>query len=536
MKLLLVDDEEYVIESIKQKIVPETLKIVEIYTAFSMKQAQHIMELVPIDMIISDIVMPQGSGFDFIQWVREQGYQTQVIFLTSYAEFDYAKRAIALESVDYLLKPIDYEKLREALKKAVERVDEVKRQQVYRRVNQHWQQNYSVICKDFWREILKGNIRENEFYSEVMQRHIPYEIEEDFLVIYLSFYEKSREIWDEKTLGFVIENVFAEMLEKTGCQIETVVPDEKNSYSIIVTKHKQEMDEEADCEELVFAQFISWLREKLLLDIWCGVGNWIKACQVQEMQILIKAMQDSSLSLYNKVLYLSDFKHPQNAYSNPNLNMWETLLREEKGEELLIQIMQYLDEMERREQTTRDNLKSFRLDINQLVYTWLAGQGIKAHALFSAKEDEGYYHNALSGIHGAKKYGENLIEKAVRHHQYINKTESVAEQIRQYIDLHFREEIRRDELGELVFLNTDYLSRIFKKETGMSISAYILQKRVTQARELLTKSSLPINTVSIYVGYSNFSYFTKMFKENTGFAPLEYRRKYSNILEKERGD
>jgi len=49
---------------------------------------------------------------------------------------------------------------------------------------------------------------------------------------------------------------------------------------------------------------------------------------------------------------------------------------------------------------------------------------------------------------------------------------------------------------------------------------------VEEAKKLLTQSSLPINTVSLYVGYSNFSYFTKMFKDNTGYAPLEYRRNF----------
>ena len=109
--------------------------------------------------------------------------------------------------------------------------------------------------------------------------------------------------------------------------------------------------------------------------------------------------------------------------------------------------------------------------------------------------------------------------------QHVNKTDSVANQICMYIDAHYQEEIHRDQLAELVFLNTDYMSRIFKKEKGISISTYILQKRVDEAKKLLVQSNLPINTVSLYVGYSNFSYFTKMFKENTGYTPLEYRRK-----------
>uniref|UniRef100_UPI004029A9C0 response regulator n=1 Tax=Roseburia inulinivorans TaxID=360807 RepID=UPI004029A9C0 len=117
MKLLLVDDERYVIESIKKNICWERTGITEIYTAFTMKQAQEIITAVKMDIIISDIVMPAATGFDLVQWVREQNFRIQVIFLTSYAEFDYARRAIQLESVEYLLKPIDFEKLEEALKK-----------------------------------------------------------------------------------------------------------------------------------------------------------------------------------------------------------------------------------------------------------------------------------------------------------------------------------------------------------------------------------------------------------------------------------
>ncbi len=126
MKLLMVDDEEYVVESIRKNVDWERQGIDEIYSASSMKQAQRIMEMVPIDIIISDIVMPRQSGFDFIQWVRDNKYTVQVIFLTSYAEFDYARHAIAMNSVDYLLKPIDYDKLAAAVGRAAEKVKEAR--------------------------------------------------------------------------------------------------------------------------------------------------------------------------------------------------------------------------------------------------------------------------------------------------------------------------------------------------------------------------------------------------------------------------
>ena len=178
------------------------------------------------------------------------------------------------------------------------------------------------------------------------------------------------------------------------------------------------------------------------------------------------------------------------------------------------------------EMITRQFLLSLRTDVTQMVYVWLSEMGIYANALFSDKESENYMLGAVNGFNEMMEYVENLIRKAVGYKLYITKEDSVADQICTYIDSHFREEIHRDELAELVYLNTDYMSRMFKKEKGVSISNYILQKRVDEAKKLLCGSSLPINTVSLHIGYSNFSYFTKMFKENTGLTPLEYRRKF----------
>ena len=63
MKLLLVDDEEYVIDSIKRELDLEEAGVDEVYTAYSVQQAKNIMEMVNIDIVISDIVMPGDYGF-----------------------------------------------------------------------------------------------------------------------------------------------------------------------------------------------------------------------------------------------------------------------------------------------------------------------------------------------------------------------------------------------------------------------------------------------------------------------------------------
>lgn len=528
MNLLLVDDEEYVIESITKNVDWVNRGFNEIYTAFSMKQAQSIMEMVPVDVIISDIVMPEESGFDFIQWVREKEYEVQVIFLTSYAEFDYAKRAMSLESVDYLLKPIDYEKLEEAVGTASKRAAQARRYEDYRNKSRYWLQNQSLLRKDFWVEVLKGNVSADNFEDEAEKRHCFYKMADKFFLLYLLFYDgkTNQEIWDEKTLNFIVGNVLSEILEEIAIQVETVVPDEESSCVVVCRKTCGSQPDDEEKEREVFEKFTEWLGEKIKIDIWCGVGNMGTADTLIHSLVSVKRMRDNSLSVWNRVLYLSDFEYPAAAVQNPNLEVWRALLEQKKEREMLQSIDNYLENMERKELITREVLKVFQMDISQMIYSWLENMGIKAHLLFSEKEDESYFRNALKGMYGAKEYARNLISQAIQYVNYINKTESVSEQIRKYIDAHYKEEIRRDDLSEMVYLNTDYMSRIFKKEVGVSISSYILQKRVEEAKKLLTQSNLPINTVSIYVGYSNFSYFTKMFKENTGYSPLEYRRKF----------
>ncbi|MCQ2982509.1 MAG: response regulator [Treponemataceae bacterium] len=83
--------------------------------------------------------------------------------------------------------------------------------------------------------------------------------------------------------------------------------------------------------------------------------------------------------------------------------------------------------------------------------------------------------------------------------------------------------LQRDEIAAMVHISPGYLSRVFKKETGMSLSDYIMQKRIAVAKQLLAKTGLSITAITERVGLNYSSYFTKIFKEQTGLTPQEYR-------------
>lgn len=109
----------------------------------------------------------------------------------------------------------------------------------------------------------------------------------------------------------------------------------------------------------------------------------------------------------------------------------------------------------------------------------------------------------------------------------LDKTEESVKTVQQYISDHFSEPLTREELASLVYLNPDYLSRLFKKQTGYALMDYVTWERMENAKRLLEISSLSISEIALEVGYSNTAYFTKMFKKHMGgITPREYRKGY----------
>ena len=80
-------------------------------------------------------------------------------------------------------------------------------------------------------------------------------------------------------------------------------------------------------------------------------------------------------------------------------------------------------------------------------------------------------------------------------------------------------------------LSQNHLARLFRQETGSSISDFILQQRMQQAFGLLANTSLPVGQVAQQVGYENYSYFLTLFRRVSGKTPSQYREKYSSIKE-----
>ncbi len=117
--ILLVDDEELALRGIEQGVNWDALQITKIYKAHSAQTAIRMLKAYPIDIMLSDIEMPEQNGIDLIRWVRENRDDVVCSFYTCHADFSYAQEAVRLGVTDYLLKPLPYDELQKVLAKLI---------------------------------------------------------------------------------------------------------------------------------------------------------------------------------------------------------------------------------------------------------------------------------------------------------------------------------------------------------------------------------------------------------------------------------
>lgn len=103
-------------------------------------------------------------------------------------------------------------------------------------------------------------------------------------------------------------------------------------------------------------------------------------------------------------------------------------------------------------------------------------------------------------------------------------------QIKEYVDSNYTNEIRLDELSKIFHVNKFYLSRKFKELYGFTINQYILDKRVSKAKELLRFSDYTITEIASICGFNDISYFTRMFKSIEGITPSAFKKEWDNAF------
>lgn len=102
---LIVDDDMATVEVVRNAVHWKQLGVENVSKAYNIEQAKKILLNEPINLVISDVEMPMGSGLDLLRWFREQKMDGEFLLLTCHEDFSYASEALHNRAAEYLLKP-----------------------------------------------------------------------------------------------------------------------------------------------------------------------------------------------------------------------------------------------------------------------------------------------------------------------------------------------------------------------------------------------------------------------------------------------
>lgn len=205
LNILYIEDEKNIRENISKTL---DLLVNKVFSLENIKDAVEILRDNRIDIIISDINLPKANGIDFIKKVREINFNIPVILLTAYTEKDYLLEATKLKLVDYLIKPIDFNILSEALLKASQEII-----------------NNAKYIVDF-EESMSYNVMHKKLYMKDSQEEIDLTAKEIDLLEYfiensqrvISHEEIKEEVWKDnfEVSDSALKNVLNKLRKKVG--------------------------------------------------------------------------------------------------------------------------------------------------------------------------------------------------------------------------------------------------------------------------------------------------------------------------------
>lgn len=518
MKLLIVDDEQIALEGLKHIINWEAYGIDKLFMTYNIIHAKEIIIQENIDVLLCDIEMPLGSGIELLEWIRAKAIKIMPILLTCHSEFKYAQRALQLGCIDYLLKPVEEEELGRVMMHTVRKIKEEQGAAI----------KPGLRKENFWKEVWEEYVEEEEnFVRKAQCFYIPEGRKAKYaaVLVGIKYIPEEIEKWRRELFHFTLKNIASEIF--LGNDELPFIMLENGTYLIVISdREKTGTDDIMECCQC----FLEYCIRTYGCSLVCYSKGFDKGWRLPHtIEELMKYNKRNLIS--NKVLFI-DGKEKEKEFiqREPKEKLWKTLFLEKEYDCLYREIERELFRMAEASNTDNVLLAQFTRKTWELFNDACQPAGARLGDLMTPEDEIRYQKQAIS-VDYALDFYRNLfinLQKA----EELNQVKNVVDRLKDYISKNIDQDITREQLAELMNLNPDYLTRLFKKETGQSLKDYILKKKMGMARELLSMTDMSVSEISMRVGFCNFSHFTTTFKKYTGIPPLIYR----NEKQKEQGD
>lgn len=504
-KLFIVDDEDLVIEGLMENIRWNELDVEVVGSANNGAAALDMILDKKPQIVITDIRMPKKNGLELIQEVKSHNSETVFIIFSGYSEFEYAKKAMQLETVDYLIKPVELDEITAAVKKAIEK---------YERSLSHDKSEEIESLKIMAKDNLIGNIvLGGQTYEEIKF--------EKFIgtVIIAGFKESIAIMKDFKNkIGKCFED------DKIEVYIKAV------NLDIVMTIFSYEEDNEALITELndsLFKKLDKLFYEEYRERPYYGIGS---LCS--DLSALHKSYTDGISALeFGFYLDKSVCKYDEAVYSDilPQNTNWayikDKILFGENFDEIEGDILDFVKKVAE----VKLNPDRFKKICEEFVYNISINLEKEYHIDFERLQGDRLLFNPINSARmSIYDIYERFIEtlKVIQRNialKRINYKGKLIDDIKTYIKENLAEDLTLAKVADQAHMSLNYISSFFKKETGYTIIDYLTLLRIERAKELLKGTNLRINEISKQVGYENQRYFCQVFKKTTGQTAKAYR-------------
>lgn len=524
--ILIVDDDKLLADKLEETVQWEKIGISMVFTAYNIRQAQKLLEEFPIQFLLCDIDMPQGSGLELLEWIRSRQMEIECVFLSSYANFAYAQKALRLSAREYLLKPISNQDLEAILSRIIE---EARRKKEESSLEEQFAGKTRDRKVAFWEEFFHDPSAQKQILIQGMEENL-YQNRERIVLEAIKIFADDKDINYKKDLAlfnFVIRNITAEFFEKKRQNMEAVVQVSDYEWVLVFQAlGEQEMFLRASVELKEYLNDILQQRACMYIGEYCLVRDVIDSWK--RLEIMEKTILPGKEGILRErdLLGCGRELSEHAEYQQPPWEVWQSTLSDSQDiQGVCRDICTFLKKTFENGQLTIENLERFLKELEQLVYCYLGEQQMGFSQLFDSREFDRREKDAYHSMDAVLEFVQWVFDTLKGGSQSGKSQEDVVSQVKEYIENHLNEELSRGKLAKMVFLSEDYISKLFKTTTGMSIPGYIAARRIEKAKDYLSHSGLPVSRIALEVGYSNFSYFSKTFRDLTGMTPNEYRNK-----------
>lgn len=530
LKVFLAEDEFIIREGIKNNIDWQAHGYEFCGEASDGELAFPLIQKTRPDILITDIKMPFVDGLALSRLVKKELPETEIIILSGYEEFDYAKEAIQIGVARYLLKPINGETLLQEIDSVAEIIlGKQKEKEIREKYQKEMEENSLRDQMDLFQHLVTGDCSMEELFS--VADKLDLKIMAPWYSIVLLKIQSMKHDYEEYSGSIVVVD---ERIVKLAEPEHVLIFDRALEGRAFLFK--------ADSEEELLAyqkEYLGDVKEVLSgyanLRYFGGIGTPVNRLReipasfedashafAHRYLVAESCILDSSLLMQEGAAEHEDFRISAVNPEQIDRTKMQEFLRTGDLDEVVYFVDEFFGKLDGGAMKSRIFRQYITMDAYFSIVDFLKGLGLQKDEIEAPDQDS----SILQDEKSAMDYIVRIMEKALvlREKKASSRYEDVVSEVIHYIeDNYAQEELSLNLLASHVNFSPNHLSMIFSQQTGQTLIRYLTDYRMNRAKELLRCSGKKSSVISMEVGYKDPHYFSYLFKKTQGMTPTQYR-------------